>query len=457
MKGAALLAILLWQAAAANEPPVAQPGAMRYERAIHLAGGERQGGAGQACAVLDAAIFPHAAPSLTDVRIFPAQEAAAGAAVHEVPYAITLSEAASEETETARVLNLGASGAKIVFDLEMPERAYTGVTLDLDPAVHDFIATATVSGSDALGGRGGATALGTFTLFDLASQRLSRDTTIPLQESTFKFLHVELSVSSAPGSAAARFVPAMVRGAQVPPSREAQSLYTMVAETASIATKGRESVATFAVPARIPVERVSFVFAPGFTGNFSREVRVSALEKPDKSDDDGRAPLPEVVTGSILRVHASEAGREISTEQLGVPAILGANLQRAAKVEVAIENGDDQPLPIAAVRLEMRQRKICFDAPAGGAEGKDSGLALFYGDSRLDAPEYDYARLFVASRAVLAAELGPERLNPNYRAPAAPLRPFTERHPELLWIALIAAICALGVVALRAAKSSGLG
>jgi hypothetical protein len=434
---------------------------MRYERAIHLAGDERQGGAGQACAVLDAAIFAHAAPSLTDLRIFPAQEAAVGAAVHEVPYAITLSEAESEETEAARVLNLGfdpgARGPQITFDLEMPVRAYTDVTLNLDPAVHDFIATATVTGSDALGGRGRATALGTFTLFDLAAQHLSRDTTIPLQESTFRYLHIELNFAYAPGVEADHwpFSPAIVLGATVPPSREAQTIYSTVAETASIATKGRESVATFAVPARIPVERVSFVIAPGFAGNFSREVKVSALTEPDKSDDDGRAPLPEVVAGSILRVRANEAGREIRSEQLGVPAILGANLQRAAKVEVAIENGDDQPLPIAAVRLEMRQRKICFEAPAGGAEGKDSGLALFYGDSRLDAPEYDYARLFVASRAALAAELGPERLNPNYRAPAAPLRPFTERHPELLWIALIAAICALGVVALKAARNVG--
>jgi len=85
------------------------------------------------------------------------------------------------------------------------------------------------------------------------------------------------------------------------------------------------------------------------------------------------------------------------------------------------------------------------------------GLALFYGDSRLAAPVYDYARLFVASRAAVVAELGPEELNANYRAPAAEVRPFAERHPELLWIALIAAICALGVVAMRSAKSSGLG
>ena len=227
MKGAALLAILLWQATVANEPPVAEPGTMRYERAVRVAGD-----AGQACAVLDAQIFPHAAPSLTDVRIFPAQAAAAGAAVHEVPYAITLSEAASEETESARVLNLGASGAKIVFDLQMPQRAYTGVTLDLNPAVHDFIATATVTGSDALGGRGRATALGSFTLFDLASQRLSRDTTIPLEELTFRYLHVEMNVSAAAGRStggAARFVPGMVLGASVPPSREAQTIYTTVA------------------------------------------------------------------------------------------------------------------------------------------------------------------------------------------------------------------------------------
>ena len=172
--------------------------------------------------------------------------------MHELPYAITLSEAASEETEAARVLNLGASGARIVFDLEMPERAYTGVTLDLDPEVHDFIATATVSGSDALGGK--ATALGSFTLFDLASQGLSRDTTIPLQESTFRYLHIELNFAYAPGVEADHwpFSPTIVLGASVPPSREAQSVYTTVAETASIATKGRESVATICGPGAGP-------------------------------------------------------------------------------------------------------------------------------------------------------------------------------------------------------------
>ena len=72
MKAAALAALLLWQTVPANEPPVARPDAMRYVRAIRIANDGLPAGAGQACAVLDAQIFPHAAPSLTDLRIFPA-------------------------------------------------------------------------------------------------------------------------------------------------------------------------------------------------------------------------------------------------------------------------------------------------------------------------------------------------------------------------------------------------
>jgi len=458
MKAAALLALLLWQAAPADSPPVAQPDAMRYERPIQLAASDHlaagAAGSGQACAVLDAQIFPHATPSLTDLRIFPAANGNVGRA-HEVPFAITLSEAASEETEPARLLNLGTGGAgKIVFDLQMPDRAYTDVTLDLDPAMHNFLATAAVSGSDTLGGK--ATTLGSFTLFDLASQHLSRDTTLPLEESTFHYLHIALSVSAAPGSNAAEsFVPSMVQGAQVPPSREAQILYTAVAETSSIATAGRESVAKFEIPAHVPVERVSVELAAGFKGNFSRDVRVTALTGPAQAaDDDNRAPLPETVSGTILRVHATEAGREIRSEELGVPAILGANLQRAAKVDVAIENGDDQPLPIAAVRLEMRQRKLCFEVRGGSSAAPESaGLALYYGDSKLVAPVYDYDRLFVASPKPMVAELGPERLNPNFIPPPPAMQPFTERHPQALWLALICAVCALGLVAFKSSRN----
>jgi hypothetical protein len=67
---------------------------------------------------------------------------------------------------------------------------------------------------------------------------------------------------------------------------------------------------------------------------------------------------------------------------------------------------------------------------------------------------YDYDRLFAAADKPLLAVLGAERLNPDYHA-AADVRPFTERHPEVLWIALIVVICALGVVALKSSRNVG--
>ena len=450
MKAAAFLLLLLWQAAAPNEPPVATSEHLQYERVISV-----PAGAGQACAVLDAQIFPHAAPSLIDLRIFPSQEVAP----REVPYAITMSETVTEETQSAQVLNLGTrsgAGTNIVFDLEMPDRPYTEVALDL--AGSDFLAIATVSGMDSLGG-GKSTALGVFTLFDLSSQRLSRDTTLPLEESTFRYLHVVLSVSPAPGtsSGATRFVPTMVQGAQVPPSREAQTVYTTVA-TVSAPTVGalataRKTRFDIALPLRVPVERVSFDLPSTYTGNFSRDVKINA--SPDASAQPASGimaePLIESMTGTILRVHSTQAGHKINEQVLSVPATLGANLQNSAHIWIEIENGDDQPLPVAAVRLEMRQRKLCFDAPADS----NAGLKLYYGDPTLLAPVYDYDRLFVPANKPLIAQLGPEQLNADFHAPPAEIRPFTERHPEVLWIALLAVICVLGVVALKSSRNVG--
>ena len=94
----------------------------------------------------------------------------------------------------------------------------------------------------------------------------------------------------------------------------------------------------------------------------------------------------------------------------------------------------------------MRERKICFDAPAA------QSLTLFYGDPALTAPQYDYARLFSPSNAMHAAQLGPEQPNPAYRT-GPDTRPFTERHPHLLWIVLLAVIGILAIVAIRSSKT----
>jgi hypothetical protein len=424
VKPAILLALLLWQATPGAEPATADQQYFRYQRTVTV-----PGGSGQSCAVIDPQLFPHAAASLKDLRLYQNGQ--------EIPYAITLSEPRQADSDTARVRNLGLRGRNIVFDLEMPNRPYTEITLDL--AGQDFLATATVSGTRDPN-YSNQTNLGEFTLFDLTSQHLSRNTTLHLQETSLPYLHIELAVSPATGNRSFDVTPEMVRGATVPPSREAQSLYTTAVTSTTITRRGRESVATFELPERIPVERVSFDLAPAYKANFSRDVRIT--DRPDGNSNSGS----EYLAGTILRVHLTQAGREIHHEQLSVPATLGSNMQSAATVEVAVENGDDTPLPIAAIRLEMRQRKICFDV------SNAQPLSLFYGDPALTIPQYDYARLFSPSPAMHAAELGPEKLNPTFRSrPDA--RPLTDRHPHLLWIVLLIVICILAIVAIRSSKT----
>ena len=111
------------------------------------------------------------------------------------------------DSDTAQVRNLGLRGRDIVFDVEMPNRPYTEITLDL--AGQDFLATATVSGTRDPN-YSNQTRLGEFTLFDLTSQHLSRNTTLHLQETNLPYLHIELAVSPATGNRSFTATPEMV-------------------------------------------------------------------------------------------------------------------------------------------------------------------------------------------------------------------------------------------------------
>ncbi len=464
LKPVLLSALLLTQLPAPTLAQTDVPEAhFRYQRSVALPLAPREG---QACAILDASVFAHAAPSLKDLRLFN------GAA--ELPYATTLSEPLQQESDDARILNLGLRDQRLVFDLAMPRRPYTDLQLTLNRK--DFLATATVSSETSPAAPShsttGRTYLGTFTLFDLSTQHLARSTSIPLPESSFPYLHVELAVTSAPGTPVIPASPTIVQGATIPPSREAQTLYTTDQQTSTFIQRGRRTIATFTLPIHVPIERISFVLAPSFKGNFSRTVEIdaqadsNAAPTPDQNAaansgevTEETAPSeqpiqPETVQATILRVHTTESAHAahpidpIDLEQLSIPVAIGSNMQRPATLTVAIDNGDDPPLPLAAIRLEMRQRSLCFD-PATVTR-----LTLDYGDPdpTLQAPVYDYAKLFRPAATPSAAHLEPEHLNPAFHPPADP-RPLTDRHPTLLWIVLLGVLAVLATVALRSARN----
>jgi hypothetical protein len=212
--------------------------------------------------------------------------------------------------------------------------------------------------------------------------------------------------------------------------------------------KGRETTVQFKVPANVPVERVEFVVGAE-PANFSRDgtVQVVPDAAPKQTDGAAEPPAPVESSGNLLRLHATRDGHRIDEEHLAVDAPWAEFGGAGSTWTVTIDNGDDAPLAINDVRLEMAERTLCFDAAAGAS------YALFLGDPALAAPRYDYATLFVPEADEAQATLGPEQANPEYETrPDA--RPFTERHPALLWVALVLVVVLLGVVAVRTAKEA---
>jgi hypothetical protein len=115
---------------------------------------------------------------------------------------------------------------------------------------------------------------------------------------------------------------------------------------------------------------------------------------------------------------------------------------------VEILNGNDSPLSSVRMSLAMSLRFVLFRPK------ENRTFRLLYGNDRASAPQYDFARTLriQPNEVMLHLSLGPEEATTNYADP----RPFTERHPNLLWIALGLAIVLLGYAALRALRAPNL-
>ena len=381
--------------------------------------------AGQSCLVVDPGVFAHASAQLADLRLYQ------GAS--ETPYVVRWDAPEASTDQTIAMLNLGRKGSWTVFDAEMPAGHYGDLQLKIDG--RDFLATVSVTGSEAEAG-GSRTRLGAFTIFDLTSQRLGRSTVLHLPESDFRFLHFQI---------AGPVTPHELTGLSVMHLAANKPRYVTVATAASSTVKDRNSVFEFAVPAHTPVDRV--VFAPGQNpANFSRDVEISVAPVSHRAPNDAAEPEPVVTSGNILRVHSIEDGHRIDEEHLAVDAPR-EEFDGEAQWTITVENHDDAAIHDLSARLEMLERRLCFAGAAGGA------YTLYYGDPALRAPQYDYASLFVMEHNPVAAELGAEAENPSWqRRPDE--RPFTEKHPALLWIALVVAIALLGTVAFRSFKTA---
>jgi hypothetical protein len=121
---------------------------------------------------------------------------------------------------------------------------------------------------------------------------------------------------------------------------------------------------------------------------------------------------------------------------------------RARVLRVRIRNRDDRPLEVRGVTVMVPQERLVFEAVS------PHRYRLTYGDASLEPPVYDVERT-VGDAAMWIAQASEGRWEPPVvRAREGPRRPWTERHPALLWAGLVAAVGLLAGVTWRALQAA---
>jgi hypothetical protein len=387
---------------------LASPGILyfKYQRPLQSASSN-----GQHYVVVDETIWAHALPGLQDLRLYSAGK--------ELPYALTLEIGNYAINQTSlRILQPGTAAGRTQFLLDMSGLSeYDRVTLTL--SARNFVAHAKVEAQDDPHGNQWVT-LGTTTLYDLSGEKLGHNTTLQIPLSVFKFLRVTVDNAIKPSD---------LEAASAATAKSEKITWREVSGPLTQTDHSRESVFTFSLPKGVPVDRIRFLVAPE-QNNFSRNVQILG---------DKEQPL---ASGEISQIHLHRNGQRIDCEQTSLPVRLAG----AGTYRIVVHNGDDTPLKIVSANLQQYERRIYFDADTGAQ------LRLYYGDDQLESPVYDYTKFFQKDAGAAQLQFEPEALNAVYSArPDA--RPWSERHPSVLWVAIIAAVLIMGTIAFRSLKS----
>jgi len=119
-------------------------------------------------------------------------------------------------------------------------------------------------------------------------------------------------------------------------------------------------------------------------------------------------------------------------------------------VRVRILNHDDPALAVGTIALSAPRRTLKFPTNQPG------DYWIYSGNSDAQPPAYDLAQVLPANAIATPATLGAVEPNPAYRAPTPPPKPWSDRHPNLLYGILGVAVVGMGFMAVRLLlKSAG--
>jgi len=398
-----VLMLGVWATAANPEPEIRY---FKQAREVSIPKADHQ-----TYVVVDTAIWSHARPDLSDLRLYDGSL--------QIPYQLVSENASTTAQEVeAKMLNLAQHGDHAEFDLDLsPLTEYNRIHLAIDRK--DFVITASVAGGDTLGGAS-TQSPSSSTLFDFSREDLGSNSTIALPLWSFRYVHVRLS----PGILAKDVKQAIVSNIQ-----EKKTSWTDAGTCRADGELKHISVFTCDIPTAIPVDRIQF-YIPADRVNFRRQITIA--------NDKGM----QLAAGNISRVRINRGGATALSEDL-TANVFG---DYTGRLTVNVDNGDDPPLPISQIRPQSVERRLYFEP-----QGKTS-LKLYYGDEKLTAPVYDYAKLFHEDASATSAQLGNEIANADYTT-RPDERPWSEKHKAVLWAAMLLAVAVLGSLAFRGLKT----
>lgn len=359
--------------------------------------------------VLDPEVWQKARSDLADLRLY--DGARQVAYVH-----LQARGGASAEEHEVKILNLAHVGDHTEFDLDMqgvPE--YDHIRLKLD--AKNFVASASVEGRNEITGGKRAPWPTPSTLYDFSTEKLGSNFTIALPTWSFRYVRVKLG---------REIEPKQVLGASVSNLQERKAAYIPAGTCHSASSPNtRQSAFQCDLFANMPVDRVVFDVSANNV-NFRRTVVI-----------DGEKDL-QLTSGEITRIRARRNGQNVVSEDV----IVRASICTCKQFTVLVENGDDPSLDIKSVQPQSYQHRLFFE-PVGR-----TSLTLYYGDTKLGSPTYDYAKLFTEEPNAVEASLDAPVANPAY-TPRPDDRPWSDRHGSVLWLAMILAVAVLAWLAVR--------
>lgn len=361
-------------------------------------------------------VFAHCKTACADLRLIDALG-------YEVPYELrTARETATSESFSARIIEksfVAGQYTQIVGDLGQPAPFYSVVRVDT--GAPDFIVWAEVALSD--DAKSWRVVEPRAPIARFRKRSVNGTQTIPFQGLNSRYLRVRIfeTAQQFPATGLTVFshseahpleripVPASFGPAKIDDTESAW--------TADLATS------------HIPVSELRFTTD---SPEFYRAVRVAASADGKAWFDHGSGCIYRYQQAGTIREKLSIDFPEWPENQL---------------LRVEVINNSDQPLRGVALSLYAIPRKLLFK-PQPGATYK-----ILYGNQRAIAPQYDLGRYLDAGPAKPVYEklsLGNQEITANYLDP----RPFSERHPEVLWISLAIAIVLIGLTAIKTLRQS---